>query len=283
MSIIRGRQGLFKKFPDATRYKDFRRLLDKEKAIDAVTVGTPDHTHATIAMAAIQRGKHVYCEKPLARTMYEVRKLTEAARKHKVATQLGNQGHSFLAMREFCECLWSGAIGDVREVHAVMGFPRGAPADQIRRLRQSHSVPKTLDWDLWLGPAPRRDYSPIYHPQRWRAWRQFGSGAIGDFVCHVVDPIFWALELGAPTSILAEAEGIRPEEAQRGVSTVREDSIPVPRAGQAPGGDVVLVRWHPLSTAAVCNTDPAQRIGSRPRKEAVSNRLRLPGRRNRRR
>ncbi|MDP6720454.1 MAG: Gfo/Idh/MocA family oxidoreductase, partial [Pirellulaceae bacterium] len=109
-------------FPDAARYRDFRQLLEKEKNVDAVIVGTPDHTHAAIAMAAIQLGKHVYCEKPLARTVYEIRKLTEAARQQRVATQLGNQGHSFLACREFCEAIWSDAIGDVTEVHAVVRF-----------------------------------------------------------------------------------------------------------------------------------------------------------------
>ena len=160
--------GVFKKFPDAKRYKDFRRLLDKEKGIDAVTVGTPDHTHATIAMDAIRRGKHVYCEKPLARTMYEVRKLTEAARKHKVATQLGNQGHSFLAMREFCECIWSGAIGDVREVHAVMGFPRLAPAQQMSRPRkESHRAEDPrLGPVAWPGSQAR--VQPDISLQRWR-------------------------------------------------------------------------------------------------------------------
>jgi len=197
-------------FPKAPRYKDFRQLLDKEKNIDAVIVGTPDHTHATIAMAAMQLGKHVYCEKPLARTVYEVRSLTEAARKYKVATQLGNQGHSFLSCREFCEAIWEGAIGDVKEVHAVLSRSRGNPDGMIARLSQQHDVPSTLDWDLWLGPAPTRGYNPMYHPGSWRGWRQFGSGIVGDMLCHIVDPSFWALDLGSPTSIVAEAEGYDP-------------------------------------------------------------------------
>jgi predicted dehydrogenase len=200
-----------KDFPDAARYRDFRQLLEKEKNIDAVIVGTPDHTHAAIAMAAIQLGKHVYCEKPLARTVYEIRKLTEAAREQRVATQLGNQGHSFLACREFCEAIWSDAIGDVTEVHAVVRFGGGDPDHRIAQLKQQHEVPKTLDWNLWLGPAPTRDFHPTYHPGGWRGWRQFGSGILGDYLCHLVDPVFWALRLDAPTSIVAEAKGYDPK------------------------------------------------------------------------
>ncbi len=197
----------YKDFPDATRYKDFRRLLDKEKGIDAVIIATPDHTHATIAMAAMQLGKHVYCEKPLAHTMYEVRMMTEAARECKVVTQMGNQGHSFRSIREFCECIWAGAIGEVREVHAVQAAFGYSRIDDLPRIDEDHPVPKTLAWDLWLGPAPYRKYNPLYHPGSWRGWRQFGSGNMGDFVCHIVDPVFWALDLGAPASVLAEAEG----------------------------------------------------------------------------
>jgi len=199
-----------KDFPDAPRYRDFRKLLEKEQNIDAVIVGTPDHTHAAIAMAAIQLGKHVYCEKPLARTVYEIRKLTEAAREKRVATQLGNQGHSFLACHEFCEAIWSGAIGEVTEVHAFINFSQGDPDRRIAQLTQTHEIPETLDWNLWLGPAPTRGYHPTYHPGGWRGWRKFGSGMLGDFLCHLVDPVFWALRLDAPTSIIAEAKGYDP-------------------------------------------------------------------------
>jgi len=229
----------YKAFPKLPRYKDFRRLLEKEKGIDAVTVGTPDHTHATIAMAAMQLGKHVYCEKPLAHTMYEVRKMTETARKYNVATQLGNQGHSFLACREFCECIWAGAIGDVREVHAVMGHPRGAPSGRLPD--HTPAVPKTLDWDLWLGPAPYRKYSPRYCPESWRGWRQFGSGAIGDWLCHVVDPVFWALDLGAPTSILAEAEGYDPQKHSEAFPKAAKIRFEFPARGNRPA---VKLYWY---------------------------------------
>ncbi len=198
---------MYEEFPDAARYKDFRRLLAEEKGIDAVIIATPDHTHATIAMAAMELGKHVYCEKPLAHTMVEVRKMTEAAREHKVATQMGNQGHSYEAMREFRDCIRSGAIGDVREIHIVASAFNFSLIDALPRLAEDHPTPETLDWDLWLGPTPYRKYSPLFHPGTWRCWRQFGSGMLGDYVCHVVDPVFWALELGAPDSVLAEAEG----------------------------------------------------------------------------
>lgn len=194
-------------FSDASLYTDYRRLLEKEKGIDAVIVSTPDHTHATISMPAMELGKHVYCEKPLAHTLYETRLMAEAARKYKVATQLGNQGHSFKAIREFRDCIWSGAIGEVREVHVVAAQYNFSMIDALPRLSESHPVPKTLDWDLWLGPASYRKYHPLYQPGSWRGWRPFGSGMLGDYVCHVVDPVFWALNLGAPASVTAEVEG----------------------------------------------------------------------------
>ena len=194
-------------FPDAARYRDFRRLLDREKSIDAVIVSTPDHTHAAIAIAAMRLGKHVYCEKPLAHTIYEVRKMTEVANRNRVVTQMGNQGHSFHSMSEFTECILSGALGDVREVHAVQAAFNYSRIDQLASIDENHPVPESLDWGLWLGPAPYRKYNPMYHPGRWRGWQQFGSGNLGDFVCHIVDPAYRALDLGAPESIVAEAEG----------------------------------------------------------------------------
>jgi len=198
--------------PDATVYSDYRRLLDKEKGADAVIVSTPNHTHAVIAIAAMQLGKHVYCEKPLAHTMYELRKMAEISTECNVATQLGNQGHSYETSRELYECIRSGAIGDVREVHVIEGAFNYSQIPNLPRLKEDHPVPETMDWDLWLGPAPYRGYSPLFHPGSWRSWRPFSSGMIGDFLCHVVDPVFWALDLGAPTSALAEAEGYDPQE-----------------------------------------------------------------------
>ena len=192
--------------PQAKIFRDFRVMFDKmEKDIDAVCVCTPDHTHYTAAMAAIQRGKHVYCEKPLAHSVYEVRKLTEAARKHKVATQMGNQGHSDEHIRLVCEWIWDGAIGEVREVHAWSDRPMGGFAfpSSIPRPKETPATPETLDWDLWLGPVKHRAYHPLYAPAYWRGFIDFGTGALGDMGCHILDPSFWALKLGSPISVEA--------------------------------------------------------------------------------
>ena len=192
---------VFKNYPGAKVYSDFRRMLDKQKDIDAVIVATPDHSHAVIAMAAMERGKHIYVQKPMTRTVYEARMLTEAARKYKVATQMGNQGHSGAGVRLICEWIWDGAIGHVREVHAWTNRPIW-PQD-IDRPKQTPRVPSKLDWDLWLGPAPVRPYHPAYLPRLWRGWWDFGCGALGDMACHVIDPVFSALKLGYPSSVEA--------------------------------------------------------------------------------
>jgi len=205
----------FERYPDARRYRDFRVLLDKEKNLDAVIIATPDHTHAVITMAAMAAGKHVFCQKPLTHTVYEARKITEAAKQFRVQTQMGNQGHSSETIRLLKEWLADNAIGDVREVHAwtdrpVGGDPWSNFAVQARP-RDMPPVPAGLDWDLWLGPAPYRPYHPDYHPLRWRAWLDFGTGALGDMGCHILDPAFWALDLGAPNSIQATSTHWEPE------------------------------------------------------------------------
>ena len=203
--------GQFDKFPKAKKYRDFRKMLDEmDKQIDAVTVATPDHTHAAAAMDAIRRGKHVYCEKPLAHSIYEIRELMKAAHKHKVVTQLGNQGHSFDTIRTFCEWIWDGAIGNVTEVHAACSADH-CKIDQLSKRSEKHEIPAELDWDLWLGPAKYRPYNPMYLPGSWRGWIPFGSGTIGDWICHVVDPVFWALDLGSPISVQAHAKGYDPK------------------------------------------------------------------------
>lgn len=197
----------FRQFPQAKIYSDFRKMLEeKSKEIDAVVIGTPDHTHAVIAMRAIKMGKHVYCEKPLAHSIQEVRLLVKAARQYKVITQVGNQGHASDSIRAFREWIEDGAIGAVREVHARCESVYGQP-NQVDRVKETHPIPATLDWDLWLGPAPYRGYNPMYVPGRWRGWSAFGTGVIGDWTCHVVDPVFWALDLGAPTQIEAVETG----------------------------------------------------------------------------
>ena len=203
--------GTFKDFPKAKQFRDFRKMFDQmEKEIDAVTVSTPDHTHAVAAMAAIKRGKHVYCQKPLAHSVYECRELGKAAREHKVVTQLGNQGHSSGSIRDFCEWIWDDAIGRVHTIHAGCTAVNSA-LGQLRRLKEKHEVPAGLDWDLWLGPAQQRPYHPAYLPGAWRGWVPFGNGTVGDWTCHVVDPVFWALDLGAPKTIVAEVKDYDPK------------------------------------------------------------------------
>jgi predicted dehydrogenase len=197
----------FKKYPKAKIYTDYRVLLEKEKDIDAVVIATPDHTHAVITMAALEAGKHIYCQKPLTHTVYEARKITEAARKYKVQTQMGNQGHSSEHIRLLKEWLADGAIGQVREVHAWTNRPVGGdPWSTFAVKAQSTEtppIPESLNWDLWLGPVPYRPYHPDYHPMTWRAWLDFGTGALGDMGCHILDPAFWVLDLGAPKVIQA--------------------------------------------------------------------------------
>jgi predicted dehydrogenase len=156
-------------------------------------------------MSAIKRGKHVYCEKPLAHSIHEVRELMKAAKKHKVVTQLGNQGHSYETIRLFCEWVWDGAIGKVHTIHCGCNAVNSG-IDQLPKLSEHHQVPATLDWDLWLGPALYRPYHPAYLPASWRGWVPFGNGTIGDWTCHVVDPVFWALDLGAPSTIQAKVK-----------------------------------------------------------------------------
>ncbi len=204
--------GTFKRYPKAKKYWDFRRMLEKEdKNIDAVVVATPDHMHAVATMAAIKMGKHVYCEKPLAHDIFEVRKVTEAAREAGVATQLGNQGQATKETRLVCEFIWDGAIGPVREVHSWCNryiSPRG-----LERPKETEPVPSTLNWELWLGTAPRRPYHSCYLPFSWRGWWDFGTGVLGDIGCHQFAPIFRALKLGYPTSVEACSSGVNSETA----------------------------------------------------------------------
>ena len=191
----------FKEHPRAATYVDFREMLEKQKDIDAVVVATPDHTHAPIAMAAMRAGKHVYVQKPLAHSVHEVRVMTEAARQYKVVTQMGNQGHSGEGIRLLSEWIWAGAIGPVREVHAWTNRPVWPQGIEVGRPAETPPVPEGLDWDRWIGPARFRPYHPTYVPNRWRAWWDFGTGALGDLGCHVLDPIFQAMRLQHPVSV----------------------------------------------------------------------------------
>lgn len=189
----------FKSFPKAEKYWDWRKMFDElGDSIDAVMVATPDHTHAIVAATAITMGKHVYCQKPLTHSIYESRLLTRLAEKYKVATQMGNQGNSGDGVRQLCEWIWNGEIGEVREVHTWTNrpiWPQG-----LMRPEKAMSPPGTLNWDLFIGPAPERPYNEIYTPWNWRGWWDFGTGALGDMACHVMDPAYQALKLGYPDS-----------------------------------------------------------------------------------
>jgi predicted dehydrogenase len=239
----RGKES-FERFPGATRYKDFRRMLDRQgKEIDAVVIGTPDHAHTVCAVACMQLGKHVYLEKPLTRLAGEARLLEQAARRYKVATQMGNQGYSHDATRVACEIIWSGEIGDVTEVHAWTGRPSWPQG--MTRIPPPTPVPDTLDWDLWLGPAAARPFTAgddgyrafveersarnrppgaparapgrqeqfgFYLPFNWRGFYDFGSSLIGDWGIHILGPANWALQLH-PRYLVS-------------VECIRKDSLP---------------------------------------------------------
>jgi predicted dehydrogenase len=187
-------------------YEDFRVMLEKEKAIDAIVCATPDHLHAYVSIAAMRAGKHVYCEKPLTHNVWEARKVAEVAKETGVATQMGNQGHSSDGIRQTCEWIWDGAIGTVREVHAWVGANRWNPA-LTGRPGEGLSMPGGLNWDLWIGPREPRPFHTAYAPVAWRDFWAFGNGALGDFGCHDLDAPFWALDLQHPRSIEAHAAG----------------------------------------------------------------------------
>jgi len=200
----------FKDFPNVKKYTDWRKIFDElGKGMDGVLVATPDHTHAIIAATAMTMGKHVYCQKPLTHSIYESRLLTRLAAKYKVATQMGNQANSGDGVRQVCEWIWNGEIGEVREVHAWTNrpiWPQG-----LQRPKETMKVPKTLDWDLFIGPAPMRPYHEVYTPWNWRGWWDFGTGAFGDMACHVLDPIYQSLKLGYPIRIQGSSSLINTE------------------------------------------------------------------------
>jgi len=190
---------LMEKFPNAKKFKDFRKLFDSMKDIDAVTVSTPDHTHAVIAHTAMQLGKHVYVQKPLTHNIYEARVLTEATEKHKIVTQMGNQGASGQGVKTMIKWFDEGMIGTVNEVHVWTNrpvWPQGYPAPT-----KKPELPEGIDWDSWIGPAEYVDYHPLYHPFAWRGWWNFGTGALGDMACHLMDPPYRVLGLGYPTEV----------------------------------------------------------------------------------
>ena len=199
------------KFPKARRYADWRKLLDDSGDIDGVIVSTPDFMHAPIALAAMQRGKHVFCQKPLTHTVFEARQMRIAAAKNNAVTQMGNQIQSHTAYRTAVKAVHDGLIGKVQEVHSWQG---GSPAwpRNIERPSGSDPVPGHVAWDLWQGVAARRPYkTDLYHPFNWRGWQAYGTGQLGDFGCHILDPVFKSLELTAPTQLTGQAPPLLPE------------------------------------------------------------------------
>lgn len=217
----------------SNKYNDFRVLLDKEKNIDAVVVSTPDHTHAPASMWAMQLGKHVYCEKPMTHTVHEAREMTNFAVKNKLATQLGTQIHAGNNYRRVVEAVQAGAIGDIKHVDVWVGKGWGGgkvPTD-------TPPVPQGVHWDLWLGPAAERPYSPVYMPAQWRRWWDFGGGTLGDMGCHYIDLVFWALKLKYPTKIAAEGPAPDAHTAPLGLTVNYE----FPKTDVAPA---VTMKWR---------------------------------------
>ena len=217
------------RWSDATGYTDYRRMYDAQiKDIDAVMVGTPDHSHYPATIIAMMNGKHAYTQKPLTHTPWEARQLALAVDRYKVATQMGNQGHAEENIRRTIAYVRGGAIGDVQEVHVWTDRPWWRQG--IDRPAGSQPVPETMDWEAWIGPAPMRPYrhdpadrwGGLYHPFNWRGWWDFGCGALGDMACHEMDPFYWALDPGYPTAVeLVESEAFKDQETFAKESTVR--------------------------------------------------------------
>ncbi len=202
---------VFKTYPKAPKYQDFRIMLEKQKDIEAVVIATPDHTHAVAAAASMELGKHVYVQKPLTHSVWESRYLTQLAKRTGVVTQMGNEGHSSDTVYEVAEIVQSGCLGVVKEAHVWTNRPiwrQGMP-----RPLKKVAVPKTLDWELFIGPAPMRDYNPEYHPWIWRGWWDYGTGALGDMGCHLLDVPNYALKLGHPVAFQASSSLVNTESA----------------------------------------------------------------------
>ncbi len=238
-------------------YEDFRVMLEKEKAIDAVLCATPDHWHAAVTVRAMRAGKHVYCEKPLTHNLWEAREVARIARETGVATQLGNQGHSNVGIRETVEHLQAGTIGTVREIHVWVVGTRWNPT-LAGRPPETPPVPSGFNWDLWLGPRAARPYHPAYCPVTWRDFWAFGGSAIGDFACHDLDAALWAFDLPVPSRV--EAYGTTPMDEEIG-----------------PHG--AIIHYDFPATAG----QPARRVtwyqgGLRPRTPEALGKFRLPGR-----
>jgi len=226
-------------WPKAATFVDWRKMLDAVgKDLDALTVSTPDHMHAPITMTALGRGIACYTQKPLTRTIYEARRLTQAAAKAKVATQMGNQHHNRLPYRLLVHYIRDGAIGKVKEAHAWSNrpiWPQG-----MKRPDGADSVPEGLHWDLWLGVARDRPYkNGVYHPFNWRGWYDFGAGALGDMGCHIIDPVVWALGLGPALSVRYDGPPPMPE------AFPKEETLTYRFKGTPyTAGDEITMKWY---------------------------------------
>jgi len=254
---------IYKQFDKVPKYKDFRQMLDKENPnIDAVIVSIPDHMHGIAALWAMERGKHVYVQKPLARTVMECRLLRDFARKYKVATQMGNQGYSNEGTRQCAEMIWAGEIGAVTEVHAWTNrpiWPQG-----LQDLPGETSVPSTFDWDLWLGIAPMRPYSDKYAPFAWRGFYDFGCGALGDMACHILGAPNVALRLGAPVSVECIKQEGKSKYYYPSRSVIRFD---FPARGSMPP---VKIFWYDgmKGQPEIAGVPAGERLGDFPRRRA---------------
>ena len=230
-------------YPNAKRYKDYRKMMDEMGSqIDAVMISTPDHHHFAAAMSAMQLGKHVYVEKPLAHNIWQLRTLQKAAHHYKVITQMGNQGHATDGIRRVKEWVDAGILGDVKEVLAWFDGPEFGPKKYFQKPDQfppaAETVPDGLDWDLWLGPAANRPYNHVYVPKTWRGFYDFGNGELGDWACHTLDAPFWSLDLGMPNVVETEFHSGAPEGFLPDQSIIRFE---FPQRGNRPP---VILKWH---------------------------------------
>jgi predicted dehydrogenase len=226
-----------KEVPGARAYTDWRELLE-QKEIDAVTVSIPDHMHAPVIFTALEQGKHVYGQKPLTHSVHEARQIGISARKAGVVTQMGMQVHSTVAYRGIVKTIQAGVIGKVRAVHSWSDRPVWPQGPALKRPTKSHPVPEHFDWNSWLGVAPKRPFvRELYHPGKWRGWVDFGSGALGDMGCHILDPVVWSLQLGAPSAIRSELHrrsGRRGRRRPRPTRARASFTIPFPAPSSPP-------------------------------------------------
>ena len=231
-------------FPNARKFKDFRVMFDKmHKEIDAVIISTPDHTHFAATMAAMELGKHVYVEKPLAHNIWELRTLKKAAKYYGIVSQMGNQGHTTDGIRSIKEWYEAGVLGEVREVHAWIGEFNFRPGHYWTKPESfpppSNPIPNHLDWDLWLGPAKYRDFNSAYAPKSWRGFYDFGNGQLGDWSCHTLDAPFWALDLGSPHTVEAIAKNSMSEHG-----FVADESVTTFQFSAREKKEPVTLKWY---------------------------------------